>query len=52
MRVGLVRSLQPPDILWIHWIVYNSIANLPSSDVMAAVTIHSDFRAQREEICH
>ena len=40
MRVGLVRSLQPPDILWIHWRVYNSIANiskwvlfLPSSDV-------------------
>ena len=33
MGVDLVRSLQPPDILWIHWIVYNSIANLPSSDV-------------------
>ena len=40
MGVGLVRSLQPPDILWIHWRVYNSIANtskwvlfLPSSDV-------------------
>ena len=40
MEVGLVRSLQPPDILWIHWRVYNSIANtskwvlfLPSSDV-------------------
>ena len=39
MGVGLVRSLQPPDILWIHWRVYNSIANtskgvlfLPSSD--------------------
>ena len=37
---GLVRSLQPPDILWIHWKVYNSIANtskgvlfLPPSDV-------------------
>ena len=37
---GLVRSLQPPDILWIHWGVYNSIANtskgvlfLPPSDV-------------------
>ena len=37
---GLVRSLQPPDILWIHWRVYNSIANtskgvlfLPPSDV-------------------
>ena len=40
MGVGLVRSLQPPHILWIHWRVYNSIANtsklvlfLPSSDV-------------------
>ena len=39
MGVGLVRSLQPPGILWIHWIVYNSIANtskggtlLPPSD--------------------
>ena len=39
MGVGLVRSLQPPDILWIHWRVYNSIANtskggtlLPLSD--------------------
>ena len=27
MEEGLVRSLQPPDILWIHWRVYNSIAN-------------------------
>ena len=27
MGVGLVRSLQPPDILWIHWRVYNFIAN-------------------------
>ena len=27
MGVGLVRSLQPPDIPWIHWKVYNSIAN-------------------------
>ena len=27
MGVGLVRSLQPPDILQIHWRVYNSIAN-------------------------
>ena len=42
MGVGLVRSLQPPDILWIHWRVYNFIANtrkgvlfLPSSDVYA-----------------
>ena len=40
MEVGLVRSLQPPDILGIHWRVYNSIANaskrvlfLPPSDV-------------------
>ena len=40
MGVGLVRSLQPPGILWIHWRVYNSIANtskwvlfLPASDV-------------------
>ena len=40
MGVGLVRSLQPPDILWIHWRVYNSIANtskwvlfLPPCDV-------------------
>ena len=39
MGVGLVRSLQPPDILWVHWRVYNSIANtskevlfLPPSD--------------------
>ena len=28
MRVGLMRSLQPPDILWIHWRVYNSISNM------------------------
>ena len=27
MRVGLLRSLQTPNILWIHWRVYNSIAN-------------------------
>ena len=27
MRVGLLRSLQTPDILWIHWRVYNSTAN-------------------------
>ena len=40
MGVGLLRSLQPPDILRIHWRVYNSIANtskrvlfLPPSDV-------------------
>ena len=40
MGVGLLRSLQPLDILWTHWRVYNSIANtrksvlfLPPSDV-------------------
>ena len=27
MGVDLMRSLQPPDILWIHWRVYNFIAN-------------------------
>ena len=27
MGVGLVRSLQPPDILQIYWRVYNFIAN-------------------------
>ena len=27
MRVGLVRSLQSPDILWILWRAYNFIAN-------------------------
>ena len=27
MGVGLVKSLQPPDILLIRWRVYNSIAN-------------------------
>ena len=39
MRVGLVRSLPSPDILWIHWRIYNFIANtnkgvlfLPPSD--------------------
>ena len=39
MGVGLMRSLQPLDILWIHWRVYNFIANtskgvifLPPSD--------------------
>ena len=31
MGVGLVRSLQPPDILWIHWRVYNFIANTSKS---------------------
>ena len=28
MGVGLVKSLQPPDILWIHWRVYNSLLTL------------------------
>ena len=39
MGVGLVRSLQPPDILWIYWRIYNFIINtskgvlfLPPSD--------------------
>ena len=39
MGVGLVRSLQPPDVLLSHWRVYNSTANtskgvlfLPPSD--------------------
>ena len=39
MGVGLVRSLQPPDILLIYWRVYNFVANtnkqalfLPPSD--------------------
>ena len=39
MGVGLMRSLQPPDILWMHWKVYNFIVNtskwvlfLPPSD--------------------
>ena len=27
MGVGLLRSLQTPDILLIHWRVYNSTAN-------------------------
>ena len=27
MGVGLLRSLQTPDILLIHWRVYNSMAN-------------------------
>ena len=42
MGVGLVRSLQSPDILWIHWRVYNFIADtfkgvlfLPPSDAYA-----------------
>ena len=39
MGVGLVRSLQPPDMLLIYWRAYNSIVNtskqvlfLPPSD--------------------
>ena len=39
MGVGVVRSLQPSDVLLIHWRVYNFIANtnkrvlfLPPSD--------------------
>ena len=39
MEVGPVRSLQPPDIYFFHWRVYNFIANtskhvlfLPPSD--------------------
>ena len=39
MGVGLMRSLQPPDILWIHWRLYNFVVNtskrvlfLPPSD--------------------
>ena len=39
MGVGLMRSLQPPDIFWINWRVYNFIVNtskwvlfLPPSD--------------------
>ena len=40
MGVDLVRTLRPPDILWVRWRVYKSIANtskgvlfLPLSDV-------------------
>ena len=47
MGVGLVRSLQPPDILWIHWRVYNSIVNtskgalfLPPSDAYVRSFLH------------
>ena len=36
MGVGLVRSLQPPDILWIHWRVYNSIANTKQVGTLSA----------------
>ena len=47
MGVGLVRSLQPPDILWIHWRVYNFIANtsrgvlfLPPSDACVRIFLY------------
>ena len=65
MGVGLVRSLQPPDILWIHWRVYNSIANtskgvlfLPSSDVYVRSFLHLFYTLiklyctrERRELC-
>ena len=42
-----MRSLQPPDIIWIHWRVYNSIVNtskqvlfLPASDVYVRSFLH------------
>jgi len=41
MGVGLVRSLQPPDILWIHWRVYNSIANCNGASM--GVPTHDKF---------
>ena len=47
MGIVLVRSLQAPDILWIHWRVYNSIANtskgvlfLPPSDVYVRSSLY------------
>ena len=47
MRVGLMRSLQPPDILWIHWRVSNFIANtnkgvlfLPPSDAYVRSSLY------------
>ena len=47
MGVGLMRSLQPPDILLIYWRVYNSIVNtskgvlfLPSSDAYVRSFLH------------
>ena len=43
MGVGLVRSLQPPDILWIHWRVYNYIANTSKWVVFLS---HSDVYVQ------
>ena len=51
MGVGLVRSLQPPDILWIHWRVYKLIANinkwvlfLPPSDACGTLMVpHTIF---------
>ena len=35
MGKGLVRSLQPPDILWIHQRVYNSIANTKQAGTLS-----------------
>ena len=47
MGVGMVRSLQPPDMLWIHWREYNPIANTskgelvpPPSDVYVRSFLH------------
>ena len=47
MGIGLVRSLQHPDILLIHWRVYNSTANtskgvlfLPPSDAYVRSFLH------------
>ena len=36
MGVGLVRSLQHPDILWVHWRVYNFIANTSKGGTLSA----------------
>ena len=41
MGVSLVRSLQPPDILWIHWRVYTFIANT-SKWVLGTLSAPSD----------
>ena len=41
MGVSLVRSLQPPDILWIHWRVYTSTANT-SKWVLGTLSAPSD----------
>jgi len=35
MGVGLMRSLQPPNILWIHWRVYNFIVNTNTPGFLA-----------------